>query len=163
MKNRMSVTLIELIIAMAISVFILGVLVASYIAGTSIFNSEMDRSAAFLEANKGISVLRIDLRNCLELTSAASASISFWAQDANSNGSKEAGEIFMYSWNGTPGSPLIKTVSGANTMVAKNISSFNLTYDSASLASIKQVNIKIASSSGRDVATLESSVKLRNL
>jgi len=163
MKSKKAVTLIELIIAMAISVFILGVLVASYIAGTSIFNSEMDRSAAFLEANKGISTLRIDLRNCLELTSAASTSISFWAQDANSNGSKEAAEIFTYSWNGTPGSSLIKTVSGTNTMVAKNISNFNLTYDSASLASIRQVNIKIASSSGKDIATLESSVKLRNL
>ncbi len=163
MKQKKGATLIELIIAMAISVGIMGVLVMTYVVGTGIFNSEMDRSSAFMEANKAVNALRGDLRSCLELTGATSTSISFWADDLNSNGTKEANEIYAYSWNGTAGNPLMKTISGNSTMVAKNLNELLLTYNSASLTSITQVDIKITTGTADNVSTLESSVKLRNI
>lgn len=163
MGKKRGVTLIELVIALTISVGIMGILVVTYVAGSRIFNAEMDRSASFLEANKAVNALRSDLRSCLELTNASSASISFWAEDLNSNGTKEAGEIYAYSWNGTPGSPLIRTVSGNNTMVAKNIHNLLFTYNSGSLSSITQVDIKIVAGTSVNIATFESSIKLRNI
>lgn len=163
MMTRKGVTLIELIIAMTISVAILGVLVTAYVAGNKLFNSEMNRSASFLEATKAVNTLRMDLRSCLEVTSATATGISFWADDLNSNGTREAGETYAYAWNGTPGSSLTRTVSGNSTMIAKNIRSFLLTYNSGTLASITQVTIKVTAGNGQDAATLESTVKLRNI
>ncbi|MFA5103774.1 MAG: type II secretion system protein [Candidatus Margulisiibacteriota bacterium] len=163
MKAKKGITLIELIIAMAISVAILAVLVMAYVAGSKLFNSEMSRSAAFLEANKAVSTLRSDLRSCLELTSANATGISFWADDLNSNGTREANEIYSYSWNGTAGSPLTRTISGSSTMIAKDIKNFLLTYNSGTLASITQVDIKVTAGTAENAATFESSVKLRNL
>lgn len=163
MRTKKGITLIELSIALALSVGIMGILVLAYVAGSRLFNSEMDRSAAFLEANKAISSLRGDLRSCIELTSATATSISFWADDLNSNGTKEAGEIYAYSWDGTPGSPLIRTISGSGTMMAKDIKYFLLTYNSGSLASTTQVDIKVTAGTGENAATFESSVKLRNI
>ncbi len=163
MRNRKSVTLIELSIALVLSVGILGVLVMAYVTGTRLFTSEMGTSSAFLEANKAMNSLRTDLRSCLALTNATSTSISFWADDLNTNSSMEANEIYHYSWNGTPGSPLLRTAAGSSVMMAKDIRLFSLTYDSGSLASITQVHIKIAAGTGNNIATLESSVKLRNI
>jgi Tfp pilus assembly protein PilW len=163
MRSKRAVTLIELSIALILSVGILGVLVIAYVTGTRLFNAEMGRSSSYMEANKALNSLRTDLRSCLALTSASATGISFWAEDFNANSSMEANEIFSYSWNGTPGSPLIRTISGSSTMMAKDIQSLALTYDNASLASITEVSIKVAAGTAGNIATLESSVKLRNI
>lgn len=163
MQNKRGITLIELSISLVISVGILSVLVLVYVTGTRIFNAEMGRSSAYIEANKAMNTLRKDLRSCLSVTGASPTGISFWAEDLNANTSMEAGEIYSYSWDGTQGSPLIRIISGSSTMIARDIREFSLTFDSATTSLITQVNIRIAAGSGDNIATMESSVKLRNI
>lgn len=161
--RKSGLTVIELLIALGITVFVMGVLIVAYVASTRIFNEEISKSSALLEANKAVNNLRKDLRSCLQIISASSTSISFWAEDLNSNGTREAGEIYSYSWSGTVGDPLIKTSLGYSYAIARSIRLFSLTYNTTETSAITKVDIKVIAGSTTNLATVETAVKLRNI
>jgi len=163
MKNKNAITILELLITLMITTLVMGLLVVVFIAGSNVYNEEISESLALSEANKAINSLKNDLRSCLEITSASSNSITFWAEDFNNNGTKEASELFSYSWSGVANDPLIKTENGQSYMVAKNLKNFQLTYNSPILSSITQVNILAVAGNSGQLATFETSVKLRNI
>lgn len=161
--KRKGITIFELSLAMLVTSMVVIVLVAAYIAGSSVFNSEMNTSDSLLEANKGLGMMTRDLRNCYEIMSAGPAQITFWFDDLNQNESREAEEIVTYSWNGTVDGNITRSVTPDTYSITKHVRELVLTYDSATLADIRQVNIKLTVGVGDSTTTLESSVRPRNI
>ncbi len=155
--------MIELIIALSITVLVMGVLVYSYIAVVDVFRGEVDTSGIEIESSRAMEIMSKEMRGLNEIQSATGTSITFWGKDLNTNGTKEANEIITYSWDGTPKGELLRTVSGQQHPIARNVNAFEITYDSVLLPSIKKIDIKVVTGSGDQLSTKESTVTPRNL
>ncbi|MFC1560203.1 type II secretion system protein J [Candidatus Margulisiibacteriota bacterium] len=160
MKSR-GVTLLELIVAMAVLSIAIAAVFYGYVAVANIFTEEMAETDILIEINRPLEQMTKELRGALEIVSSSSNNIIFWHKDLNDNSTREVAETISYSWDGTPGGDLIKTVSAESFIVGKGIQDFALTYTVTQGATLIDVNIVI--SSGTSTGTLESSIKCRNL
>ena len=156
-------TMIELIIALSITVLVMWVLVYSYLAVMDVFGSEVSKTDIEIEGSRAMSIVSKEIRELNEIQSGSATAITFWGRDLNGNGTKEAGEIITYSWDGTPGGSLVRTVAGAGKPIARLVWDFSITYDNPSPALAKQLSIKIVNASGDRFSTKESTIAPRNL
>ncbi|MFH1347990.1 MAG: prepilin-type N-terminal cleavage/methylation domain-containing protein [Candidatus Margulisiibacteriota bacterium] len=154
---RQGVTLIELVLAMAISLVALLIVVLGYNIGTKTFTQETSRSDFFWEGSRGVQTVTEELRGCLELTSADSDSISFWWEDLNDNSTMEANEVVDYS---VSNQILVRTQGTETKPLVHNVISFDLTYDD--LADPELITVTLTMLKEGNMVTLESKANLRN-
>jgi len=162
MKQK-GTTMIELIIALSITVFVMVVLVYSYIAVIDVFRGEMDTTDIEIESSRAMEIMVREIRELNTIQSAASSSITFWGKDLNLNGTADTGEIITYSWDGTAGGNILRTVAGAQKPIARHVNSFVITYDNPAVALIRKVDIKVVTGNGNRLSTKDSSITPRNL
>jgi len=160
MKNK-GFTLLEAIIAMSVLMLAIAVVFYGYISVAKIFTEEMADTDIMIETTRPIEQMTKELRNSLQIISSTSHSVTFWHSDTNDNGTMEAGETISYSWAGTPGGDLIKTVSSDAFIVANSVRDFTLTYTTSLGATL--INCSITVSKGGKTSTAEASIKCRNL
>jgi len=161
LKKQKGFTLIEAIISMAMIAIVLIIIFIAFTIGLRTFVIEQSQSDVTFEINQGISFLKRDLRGALEIVSAEPASITFWYKDLNGNSIREANETLNYSWSGTPGDSLIRSIGSDGRPVANYVYNFELSYDTP--GDIKIVNVKLVIQKESIINTAESSVSLRNL
>ena len=161
MRARKSFTLIELIIAMAIISMVLAAVFMAFSIALRLFVDELARSSTYMEADRGMSRITKDLKSAREIVSGTSREVYFWLSDLNGDGTREADETVLFSWSGSPESSLIRTISGETLPVAYGVRGLTITYDNPS--SPKLITIKLTIGHDTNIATLESSVRLRNL
>lgn len=164
MKSKNTgVTLIELLIAISISFFVIITIIVLYIGGIKIFGTELNISNIHIESKRAMNLMGNEIKDCLEIETALPTSFSFWWKDLNSNSSKEANEIVSYSWDGVDGGNLTRTISANSEIISKYVDNFNLTYNNQTISLIRTVNIKLTNLLNDEISTLESTVKIRNL
>lgn len=162
MKQK-GTTMIELIIALSITVFVMVVLVYSYLAVVDVFRGEMDTTDIEIESSRAMEVMSREMRELNQIQAAASSSITFWGKDLNMNGTQETNEIITYSWDGIAGGDLVRTTNGVQKPIARHVNSFVISYDNPTVALIKKIDLKIVTGSGDRLSTKESSITPRNL
>lgn len=155
-------TLIELMITMMVMALVLIVLVTAYLAIGNVFNTENNISGTSIEATRAMDTMEEEIRNSLGIQTANSTTLTYWWQDTNGDGTFEPTEIVTYSWDGTKGDSLIRTCNGTTETLAKGVSNFKLSYDSAVQSNITMVTIDLSVSAGTSVSTLESTINIRN-
>ena len=163
MKLSKGFTLLELIIAMGVLTFALALIIYAFTASMHIFTAELYEGDTAIEIQRSIDRMTKELRNSLEIVSANGISITFWSEDLNSNGTREANETVTYSWTGTSEGYLKRIVQTASIEVASGVKSFSLTYNNPAPSNIRLINIYMTVQKGSNLSTLESSVKSRNL
>jgi len=161
MKRKKGFTLLELMIAMAVISMILAGVFMAFSVVLKLFVDETDQTDIFIEADRGMSRMVRELREAKEITNASSREITFWYADLNNNGTREATELATYTWSGSPESNLNRIASGETFPLSYGVFSFALTYDNQS--NVKLINILLTVGKGDNRATLESSVRPRNL
>ena len=162
MLNNKGFSLIEMYMTIVILALVMGVLVYGYLAGQTVFNGEKNISDAFIESTRTVESMSNEIKGGLRALTAQTTLFSFWRGDLNGNGSSEADEITTYSWDGTSGGNLLRTVSGVSTIVSRNVANLNFSYDSGTVSDIKAVTIALTSSLGGRAVTIESSAGMRN-
>lgn len=150
-------TLIELIISMAVLTF--GILIVFYAFTSSmrLFSDELTESDVSLETHRAIERMSRELRNSKEIVSSSGTSISFWYQDTNNNGTREAAETVTYTWTGGTVEGITRTIGATSVRLANDIYGLSITYNSP------LITIVVTGKKGSSIGTLESSVKSRNL
>jgi len=158
MKRRKGFTLLEAILSIGMISLAMAVIFMAFYVGLNIFLAEMSSSEVYLECNKGIESIAKRLRGATEILNSGAQNISFYMPLAEGGATREA---VAYSWNGTPGDPLLISVDGDVRTLSNNVHDFELAYDNPS--DIKMVTIRLMVSIDEETSTLESSVRLRNL
>ena len=161
MEKKKGFTLLELMIAMGIISFIMAGVFMAFGIALKLFADEMTRTDIFIEADRGMSRMVRELREAKEITAASSREITFWFADLNDNDTKEAAEIATYRWSGSPEASLNRIASNETFPLSYGVFNFALTYDNP--ADVKLINIALTVGKGETRATLESSVRPRNL
>jgi prepilin-type N-terminal cleavage/methylation domain-containing protein len=161
MKKKKGFTLLELMIAMALISMVLAAVFMAFSMALRIFVDESNRSDIYLEADRGMSRMVYELREAKQVITASSREVMFWAADLNNNGTREANETVTYSWSGSPESRLNRITSGETYPLSYGVYSFYLSYDNPS--DIKLINMKLVTGREYNRATVESSVRPRNL
>lgn len=82
------------------------------------------RSSLRQDGLVAIERLTRELNEAKEITSAEENSLSFWWQDTDSDGLRDASEVAAFSWDGSPGS----TLKRDSVSLAFNVESFQITY-----------------------------------
>lgn len=162
MKARKAVSLIELMIAMVVMIVLVTLAIGIYSMSIRVFTAETNRSNLRQNMFAAMQVMSDRLRDARSITAATNRSITFWA-DLNYSETQEAGEAIIFSWSGTGGQPLIMSVDGSQKRILESVYNFALTYDSAVVTSIRQVNITLRATQGAESITISTSVKPRNL
>jgi len=150
-------------IVMAVLSIAIAVIFYAFTASMRIFTDEMSESGSSIEMHRAMERMTRELRESRQITSANSTSITFWYQDLNGNGTRDANETVKYTWTGTTEGYVNRTVQSSTLEVASGIRGFTLTYNDPAPANIKLIKIFITALNGKSVSTLESSVKSRNL
>jgi len=149
-------TLIELVLAMAISVTILFVVAVAYVTSIRTFTQEMSRSDIFWDGYRGLDTITEELRDSLYIIASEPDTISFWWKDLNANGSIEANEVVSYSLSGQN---LIRSVGGNDLPLVQNVAGFDLTYDHPADPGL--ITITLTMRKEGQMTTLESKVSPR--
>ena len=149
-------TLIELVLAMAISFVILYVVVVAYLASIRTFTQEISRSDIFWDGYRGLGTITEELRDSLEITTSEAESISFWWKDLNTNGSMEANEVVSYALSGQN---LTRSIGSDSQPLVKNVSGFSLAYDNPAAPGL--IIITLTMQKKGQMTTLESKVSPR--
>jgi prepilin-type N-terminal cleavage/methylation domain-containing protein len=161
MKRSKGFTLLELMISMAVLSLAIAAVFYIYVETTKIFTDELTDSDMNFQTGKAMDRMSRELQQALKITSKSSTGITFWYQDTNNNGTREAGETVTYSWVGGTTEAIYRTVVSTTERIANNINKLDLSYDNA--ASPEMVTISITGRINSTVSTIESSVKFRNL
>jgi len=156
-------TLLELMIAMGVLTFAMALIIYAFTQSMRIFTAELYEGDTAVEIHRSLDRMTKELRSSLEIVSADGISITFWSEDLNNNGTREANETVTYSWTGTSEGYLKRIVQTASIEVASGVKSFSLTYNNPTPSNIRLINIYITVQKGSNLSTLESSVKSRNL
>jgi len=150
-------TIIEFVIATALSTMLIGAIITTYIVGLRVFNQELSRSDIFWDGQSAMATMTNELRECLTVTNAQSDSVTFWWQDLDQSTSQEADEIVSYFLSGQS---LIRTIGSSRRDLAQNVSSLNFVYDTTPAP--KFITITLLLQRKTETATVKSSVRLRN-
>lgn len=151
------VTLIELILAMTITMVAFLVVVLGYNVGVKTFSQETSRSDLFWEGSQGIETVTSELRDSVELISAGTDSISFWWKDLNDNQTREADEVVTYA---VSNQILVRTQGTVTKPMAHNVVGFDLSYDNP--ADPELITVALTMRKADNVVTMESKAALRN-
>jgi Tfp pilus assembly protein PilW len=155
--GKKGITLIELVIAIAISLVAFLVVAVSYSVGLRSFTQEMSRSDILLDGQKGLESITEELRECLNITSAGSNSVTFWWRDLNENETMDAGEVVSYAVS----SQVLRRTRGSTVEpVAKNVSVLRLNYDNPADPSL--ITVILTMQKEGNLVTLEGKASLRN-
>ena len=149
-------TLIELVIAMAISLAVLFVVAVAYFASVRTFTQEISRSDIFWDGYRGLDTMTEELRDSLEITAMETDSISFWWKDLNENGSMEANEVVSYVLSGEG---LTRSVGSDSAPLVQNVIGFNLAYDYPADPGLITITLTLRKEG--QMTTLESKVSPR--
>ena len=149
-------TLLELVLALATSTVILGLLMVAYFAGIRAFTQEIDQFDMFWEGEQAVDRLVSEVRESLDITSLENTVISFWWRDINGNTSMEADEIVTYSRSGDY---LVRSNGGSSQPLARNVALFNLDFDDPIDPSL--IRIKLVLAKNGSITTIESKVAPR--
>ena len=147
----------ELVLVIAISSAVLFVIVTAYLTGVQSFTREMSRFDIFWEANQALEDITGNIRGCLDVTSAASDSITFWWDDLNDNTSMEADEVMTYSLSGQK---LIQTIGSGSKPILDHVADFELEYDNPAYPTL--VTVTLTMQKEGNYATLEAKADIRN-
>jgi type II secretory pathway pseudopilin PulG len=162
MINKKGITIIELLIAMSLLALLLGMVVGVYLIGANVFSSESSRSDVRQDAFSAMHTVVEKLREAKSITSASNTSVTFWV-DGDWDGIIDGGETYVISWSGSIGAPLVMTAGGVAHNILEGVQHFNLSYDSAVVASIRHITITIETLQNEESIMLRSSVKPRNI
>lgn len=134
-------TLIEMMLSTAIiAIILLGVQSAIVLAAKAAPNRTTGNSAT-LSSAAAMDLFSADLSCATSIVSMSASAIEFTVPDRNGD---NAAETIRYSWTGSSGAPLLRTVNnGSAATVASNINQFTLTYDRRS-----QTNATTSTESG---------------
>jgi prepilin-type N-terminal cleavage/methylation domain-containing protein len=154
--RRQGLTLIELVLAMAISAIILFVVAVAYVASIRTFTQEISRSDIFWDGYRGLDTITEELRDSLEIIANETDNISFWWKDLNANNSIEANEVVSYSLSGQN---LIRSVGGEDLPLVQNVVGFDLAYDYPANPGLITITLTLRKEG--QMTTLESKVNPR--
>jgi prepilin-type N-terminal cleavage/methylation domain-containing protein len=154
-------TIIELLISMAMLLTLLMVIFMVYNVGNKMMISENSRTDLMIEGSRAVDSLTKELREARTITTSEARSITFW-RDLNGNSTMEANEIIKFSWSGTSGDRLKRTVLSTQESTLSNyVQNFQLTYDNPS--NIKLITMTLRVGQGTETMSFEASVRPRNL
>lgn len=127
--TRRAFTLLELLMAMAISGVVLAGICSALLAAARALPPKSDPVAASLTAAEAVNMLTDDLRFATSITAAAADAVQFTVPDRNSDG---APETIRYEWKGA-GRSLLRTVNGTQVTLLDSVASFQLRYTTSSV------------------------------
>ena len=156
--SKQGMTLMETIMAMALMSILGGLFVYMYVASTRVFQSEFSRSELRGSGSTALERIGGILREARALDQITATSVTVW-QDLNTNANREVDEIIQFSWSGTPGDPLLKTVNAQSVPFLKGVQSFTFSYDVTS----KNFQIDALTSQGDSQKSFSSKIHARNL
>jgi hypothetical protein len=156
-------SLIELVTVIAVLALITGVLIAMFLAGSDMFSSEKDILYVTLDGTKAMETMTSEIRNSRQVIAANPFVFTFWKQDSDSDGTRDEAETVSYLWDGDIPGKLYRECLGAGQVIINNVNSLYFTYDSGTLSQITKVDIRLSVSSGTQIQTFESSVRMRNI
>lgn len=160
-KRSRGFTLLEALIAISVMSFAIFVIFYAFQSSMRIFTGEISEADVSVEVHRATERMVKELRNSLQIVSGGSTDITFWYEDTNRNGTREAGETVVFNWTGITTETVTRTIGSSSQIIANNIIRFSLTYDNPS--DIKLIKIVITGQKGDSVSTLESSARSRNL
>ena len=161
MRENKGFTLLELMIAMAIMSMVMAAVFSAFSIFFRIFFDETQRTDIYIEADRGMNRIVSELRETKEIVSASSREVTFWLDDLNGNGTREANETVTYRWSGSIEAALNRIISNETFPVAYGVYNFTLSYDDPN--DVKFIDVKLTTGKQLNRATLESSVRPRNL
>ncbi|MFC1540528.1 PilW family protein [Candidatus Margulisiibacteriota bacterium] len=157
LRTIKGLTLIELVLAITLSLVALMVVAVSYSVGVRSFTSEMSRSDIFHDGQRALDNITEELRESLGVTVAGSDNIRFWWKDLNENTTLEADEVVEYSLSGQT---LIRTLGSTPEPVARNVAAFSLDYDVPAAPTL--VTVVLTMQDSETTVSLEGKAGLRN-
>jgi len=123
-RTRHGYTLIELVIATAMSTILVGGLASSLLIANKAFLQDTTPAADASRSALVLSQLAADLRHATKFTERTAAAVTFLVPDRNGDGSPET---IRYSWSGTPGHSLLYQYNtDAAIAIAANVQQFDL-------------------------------------
>lgn len=155
-KAGTGVTLLELVIAMAITAVLLGSLMIAYSIGVRSFTEETSQFDLYWDGQNALDQLVEEIRDSLAITSLEAGLITIWYQDLNNDGSMEANEMVSFAQSG---SYLVRSSGSSSQPLTKNVQMFVLDFDMPVNPAL--INIKLTLAKDKSVATLESKVAPR--
>jgi prepilin-type N-terminal cleavage/methylation domain-containing protein len=108
-RVRRGVTLVELLVAMAMSATVLGGAVAAIGISGRTFRSATNGIQSS-NAIDGLAQVSADVQLALDFTERTATATAFWVPDRTGDG---APELIRYAWSGTPGDPLTYSLNGS--------------------------------------------------
>jgi Tfp pilus assembly protein PilW len=157
LRTFKGLTLIELVLAITISLVALMLVALSYSVGVRSFTSEMSRSDIFQDGQRALDNITEELRESLGVTAAEPDNITFWLKDFNENTTMEADEVASYTLSGQT---LIRTLGSTPEPVAKGVANFSLDYDVPADPTL--VTVVLTMQNNESMITLEGKAGLRN-
>lgn len=140
---------------------VVAVIIMAFIISLRLFSEELSTADLKYEAGTAMERMIKELRGAKEIVSAEAALVSFWWKDLNENLSREADETVAFSWDGTPGNPLFRSIGTDSVKINNHVHYLLFSYVIPS--DIEIINISLTVLEGQNIYTSESSVKLRNL
>ena len=157
-------SLIELIVAFGILIFIGGMAIYIYMTGSKIENDERIRSDLLLSANTTIDKMSKDIRTANEVISSSTDSIELWL-DNNDDQKKEPEEIkkYFWVWDGKHSGDIYMEYPQLNqkNVLCKNVTVLKFTCPPSGTAG--PVSIDMILVSGKINLPLQSKVWQRNI
>jgi len=160
-KKLKAFTLLEIIISMGIILIAMGALFMAFSVALRMFVDESNRTDVFIEADRGISGMTKELISAREIISSGSREITFWAEDYNDDGTREASEVVAFTWSGSSESALYRQAGGVSVPIAYGVRNMAFTYDDPSSPTFVKIYLLVTKLG--IFSTIESSVKLRNI
>jgi prepilin-type N-terminal cleavage/methylation domain-containing protein len=128
-QNVAGFTLVEVVLAIVVlSVLLLGMHSAMLLAWRASPQRDSVNSAT-TSAAAAIDLLASELALATSITAATDSSVRFVVPDRTGDG---APDTIQYSWSGSKGDPLLRTINNAAATVAANLAEFQLTYEKRS-------------------------------
>ena len=121
---RRGYTLVELVLATAMSTILVGGLASSLLMANKAYLRDSTATADASRSALALSQLTADLRHAMQFTERTATAITFTVPDRDGN---QLPERLRYSWNGTTGQPLLYQYnSDAAVAIADNVQQFDI-------------------------------------